>query len=117
MATLKNNWLRAGITLTVLLFSAFIIVNAMINKSKVQLSKTASPQEWAFQPVGSSTDMNDQNNYVPYDPLIHTDCGGTSNQLCTITAEEDGTTNKPLLNPSKPVTLTESYYSPTRKDI
>src|SRR5690606_25532216 len=90
------------------------------DKEKVVEAKKNQPKaalrEWAFQPVGSSTDMDDPNNYVPYDPQEHGSCAGGTNELCTIQAEEDSGTNKPLLNPSIPVTPSQAFYSPTTKE-
>lgn len=71
--------------------------------------------QWYFQPVGSSTDQDDPNNYVPFNPTVHTDCGGESENLCSIIAPENESTNKPQLDPNVPVTINELQYSPTRR--
>lgn len=106
-AIIKKNILAVVAVALITGFSAFKM--AETPKSEVQTS------QWLFQPAGSSTDQDDPDNYIPFNPSEHTDCGGSSESLCSIMAPEDGSSNKPLLDPNVPVTVNESFYSPTRR--
>lgn len=71
MATIKNNWLRAGIAFIVLLFGVFVVVKARETEEETKVSKTrttvfhyasedttpgafANPNNWEIGPSPSS---------------------------------------------------------------
>lgn len=89
MATLKNNWLRAGVAMIVLLFGAFFIVHAMGNNEQ---NKTKTTPEnttllmtnWEFTPNVSNDPLEPEN----YSESSTSHCTGTK-EICGIKAPAD----------------------------
>jgi len=94
MATLKNNRIRTGIALFLLLFGAFFIVKAM---DKKEVKENTLVNQW-FQFTGTSTDSpTDQTKYELIEegaPLPECNPG---DQVCVLNAEV-GANNKPVID-------------------
>jgi hypothetical protein len=84
MATLKNNWLIAGISLIVLLFGFFIFANATGKESlKIDKDIQIVPEPWYFNPTEPTNNPNLPQNYSRTLPDNVT-CGALTGTICSI---------------------------------
>lgn len=107
MATIKKNWLRAGISLFVLLLGVFYIVKARETKDEMAMEKAETKKAddlYTFEYTGpdfSQANVEDESKWT-YTP--NTDlCSGLDERPCRIQVSEafmNNPSTSPSLNPS-----------------
>ncbi|WP_157970338.1 hypothetical protein [Albibacterium indicum] len=97
MKALTNNWLRAGITLMILVFGVFFIVKAMEKKEKPVPQTEVLNTGWFEFMGGSGDDPTDESQYRlldPNEPLPNCPGGG---EVCAINAPLDSS-GQPIID-------------------
>ncbi|TYR34398.1 hypothetical protein FXV77_15350 [Sphingobacterium phlebotomi] len=107
MATIKKNWLRAGISLFVLLLGVFYIVKARETKDEMAVEKAETKKAddlYTFEYTGpdfSKANVEDESKWTY---TTNTDlCSGLDERPCRIQVSEAFVSNpstSPSLNPS-----------------
>lgn len=118
MRALKNNWLRAGITLLFLL-GAFFVVKAM-NKSKESVPAVKQPAEktWYYQLNSTNpADIDNPANYALSKPMNAGECGvPLATVICSIT-DVEGSSGQPAFThgnvSSNPTSYARTLRLPT----
>lgn len=97
MKALQNNWLRAGITLMVLVFGVFFIVKAVEKKSEPTPQAEVLNTHWFEFMGGSSDDPTDESQYRLLDPNEPLPNCPTGSEVCVINAPL-GANDEPIID-------------------